>query len=379
MKVLLNGTSVVIGGGLQAATAFITATLADPRCNAWHYVLSAELARQLRSLGIGTESDAFTVIAPAPSRSHASRRRLRDAALQFAPDAVFTFFGPAYVRFPMRHLCGVADGWVTHSTALAFSTLGSPVARLRMLLVCLYKAYWFRRADRWFVEAASARSGLSRRLGVPAEKVAIIANTCAAHYRAQASTRIVEWPPRHRLRILLFAAYYPHKNLEIAPLVAARLVNARPQLDFELVLTIAQDSVPWREIHQLASTLGVADRVVTMGPVDIRDGPALYASCDVLLHPSLLETFSATYPEAMAMGVPIVATDLDFAHDVCGDAALYYAPRDANEAAHRILCLVDDSALRARLVEAGTHRLATLPTASEKYERLLAWIQHAIE
>lgn len=37
--------------------------------------------------------------------------------------------------------------------------------------------------------------------------------------------------------------------------------------------------------------------------------------------PSLLECFTATYPEAMRMERPIVTTDLAFAQGLCGEAA----------------------------------------------------------
>jgi glycosyltransferase involved in cell wall biosynthesis len=81
----------------------------------------------------------------------------------------------------------------------------------------------------------------------------------------------------------------------------------------------------------------------------------------------LLETFSANYPEAMAQGKPIVTTDLDFAHDICDDAALYYSPRNASAAAECISKLICDKNLINKLTANGRKILADLPTSQDKY------------
>ena len=45
-----------------------------------------------------------------------------------------------------------------------------------------------------------------------------------------------------------------------------------------------------------------------------------------MILPTLLESFSATYIEAMFHGKTILTSDLDFARDVCGEAAFYFDP-----------------------------------------------------
>ncbi len=86
------------------------------------------------------------------------------------------------------------------------------------------------------------------------------------------------------------------------------------------MVTLPKDGSNWLEIQQLAAKLGVEECLYNHGPVPVTDGPQLYQTCDFLLLPTILETFSGTYPEAMAMGLPIITTDLDFAHEICQDA-----------------------------------------------------------
>ena len=67
------------------------------------------------------------------------------------------------------------------------------------------------------------------------------------------------------------------------------------------------------------------------------------------------------------MGLPIITTDMGFAHDVCHDAALYYPPRSVQGAAAAIFRLLDDGALWERQIDRGKEVLLRFPTSEERY------------
>ena len=75
----------------------------------------------------------------------------------------------------------------------------------------------------------------------------------------------------------------------------------------------------------------------------VENCPKLYNQADAMFLPTLLETFSASYPEAMKMERPILTSDLDFAKDICGDAALYFNPLDSYDIANKIKTINDRS------------------------------------
>jgi len=75
-----------------------------------------------------------------------------------------------------------------------------------------------------------------------------------------------------------------------------------------------------------------------------------------LLMPSLIETVGLPYLEAMHFGRPIPTSDLDFAHDVCGDAASYFDPWDPDAIAASVSRFAADPGLRARLAAASSAR-----------------------
>lgn len=358
-----------MGGGIQAASSFITTIMANRAQDSldWRIVVSKAIAQQLAILGVSLCPERDTVWPISPAKSRQSRAQLKDYVISNGIDGVFTFFGPAYVDFPVTHICGVADGWVTHSDFEAFRTIPSWLGRLKMLAVCIYKGYWLRRADAWFVEQEAAKIGLNKRLGIPLDRVHVIGNNCAAHYRSGDNRKSLD--NAGETRVLVFASYYPNKNLESIPAIAAATARAGRR-DVVFILTIAQDQPELKGIIAAASALGVAGQIKNIGPVNLADGPALYNACDILLMPSVLETFSAVYPEAMQMGVPVVTVDKAFARAICGDAALYYSSTDPDEAAACIVSLLTDARLNESMVLAGKARLASFPTADEKYALL---------
>ena len=366
-KVLLNATTIVKGGGIQAVVSFIC-SLAETRAVDsldWYLAVSGSVKEQLDGLDVAL-SERDLVFEISPAKSSGAGKKLLDYVIGNDIGCVFTFFGPAYVRFPVTHICGVADGWVTHSDWEAFSKISSAIKKIRMFLLCCYKGVWFRKADAWFVEQEAAMAGLARRLRIDSHKVHVIGNNCGNHYAEFVGEPLLLEP---KDRILVFASFYPNKNIESVPFVAKALVDSgRP--DIEFVLTIDPQEAGFDRVLKTAQQLGVDSNINNIGAVDIADGPSLYRSCKILLMPSVLETFSAVYPEAMMMGLPIVTADKTFSRAICGNAASYYDSQQPKSAAAEITKLLDDTGLYQDLVDKGKIRLTEFPDADQKFDLL---------
>lgn len=57
----------------------------------------------------------------------------------------------------------------------------------------------------------------------------------------------------------------------------------------------------------------------------------IYLRADALIMPSLTETVGLPLLEAISNGVPVVAADRPYAHEICGDSALYFNPYCSSE------------------------------------------------
>jgi glycosyltransferase involved in cell wall biosynthesis len=96
--------------------------------------------------------------------------------------------------------------------------------------------------------------------------------------------------------------------------------------------------------------------------VDVRGA---YARCDVVVCPSMLDSFCRIAAEAMLNGLPVVGSDLPPIRDLLGEdeAGLLVPPGDVEATAKAVVRLVDDPDLRARLGDAGRNRSAAFSPA----------------
>jgi glycosyltransferase involved in cell wall biosynthesis len=161
--------------------------------------------------------------------------------------------------------------------------------------------------------------------------------------------------------LLTVSRYYPHKNLEIVLEAFERF----PELmdGVEWWITVSPDH--GRRARALLGKITkspIGSRIRNLGPVPQARLGGLYAAADAVILPTRMESFSANYPEAMYFGVPILTSGLDFAHEICGDAALYFDPSDARSVARAVARARDDAALRDSLVGKGREILGTFPS-----------------
>ncbi len=108
--------------------------------------------------------------------------------------------------------------------------------------------------------------------------------------------------------------------------------------------------------------LGLADAVRFVSDVSTERIVELYAQAEVAVVPSLYEGFSLPAIEAMACGVPLVATTGGALPEVVGDdgvTGFLVPPGDPEGLAHMLLRVLGDTDLRARVGAAGRARVLT--------------------
>lgn len=172
----------------------------------------------------------------------------------------------------------------------------------------------------------------------------------------------------HDKRFLYITKYYPHKRIENA---CRAIGEARRRgANACLCLTIEPGDHPNAKklLHDI--DVGKYPGVFSVGRVDMVDVASVYEATDAVLSTSQLESFSATYIEAMAYQRPLAVSDLEFARDVCGDSAVYFDPENVKDIADAITSVARDAKLRAQLVEAGTRRFREIDVGWERVTRL---------
>ncbi len=167
-------------------------------------------------------------------------------------------------------------------------------------------------------------------------------------------------PPPPPFRFLIVSHYNYFRCFETAFRALALL---RTQgLPAELILStrlepgLSLGGYDTTAASELLDQLRLRPAVTMLGPVAYDALPGIYRSAHAVLCPSYAESFGQTVLEAMALGVPVAASDIPAHREVAGDAALFFPPEDAASLAACARRLLDDPALRARLRTAGLER-----------------------
>ena len=176
-------------------------------------------------------------------------------------------------------------------------------------------------------------------------------------------------PPESKLPSVLTGPYVLHtggfdarKNL---PLLVRAFARASRDLgpQWRLVLIGAPHSdnpTVYPPIIPLIEELGLQDRVILTGRVDEPEKLVLYRDAAIAVNPSLSEGFGLPILEAMAHGIPVIASNRTAHPEVAGDAALLVEPT-LDDLADALILLGTDDNLRFSLVAKGRVRAAQFP------------------
>jgi glycosyltransferase involved in cell wall biosynthesis len=161
----------------------------------------------------------------------------------------------------------------------------------------------------------------------------------------------IRWP-----YILFVGTLDPRKNLPRLVEAYTRLVDRGGTAE-HLVLA-GQFGWSVKELLDRLRQPTLLDRVHILGYVAEGDLPYVYAGARLFAYPSLLEGFGFPPLEAMACGVPVVASDSSSLRDNLAGAADLVPPEDVDALAAAIERMLTDEAWRAERVAAGIERAA---------------------
>lgn len=174
--------------------------------------------------------------------------------------------------------------------------------------------------------------------------------------------------------VLYLGTLEPRKNVETLVAACERLWarrRARPDL-------VLAGGTGWKasSLHRRIARSPFRDKIHLAGYAAQPQALALYRAAQAFVYPSLAEGFGLPVAEAMACGIPVVASDIEPLREVAGDAALYAAPRDSAGFARAIERFLEDDEARESFREAGLRR-AALFTWKEAAERTAAMLSRA--
>ena len=364
MNFLINACDLKAGGGLQVADSICCELVNYPQ---HHFVVVLSSYLNSTKKRIADFKNVEVIEYDYPKYNIRLLLSGRDSFMDNLVarkniQSVLSIFGPNIWVPKCPHISGFARAHLLISESQYFTRMkwGERWKANRFNTVL---KYFFRRSSKVFY---TENPYISKRLMnyLPGTTVHTITNNYNQVFDHPELWKEKALPPFEGTSILCITAPYPHKNLQIAIDVAKYLKQTKPGFKFRFVYTINKTDF-----------VGIPEYLINcflmIGKVDITECPSLYEQCTIAFQPSLLECFTATYPEAMIMRKPIVTTNLEFAQGLCGEAACYYEAINPVSAAESLYKVATDREYAETLVDAGQEMLKTCDTYSDRARKII--------
>ncbi|MDX6511378.1 MAG: hypothetical protein QOE36_882, partial [Gaiellaceae bacterium] len=224
-----------------------------------------------------------------------------------------------------------------------------------------------RQASIVFTVSEASRRAVGRCFGIDTGSIAVVGCAPDAVFRPRSDAEVASARDAvgldSRDPLFVYAAgINPHKNIETLVDAFARV---RPNgVTPRLVIAGELRHEPYvsavAAVRDRVRAQGLGARVLLPGFISDATLASLYTDATAAIVPSLAEGFGLPAVEAAACGTPVLLSDLPAHHETLGDAALYFASRDAN-GLHRLLeRMLAEPRLRAPLGLAGRRAVSSL-------------------
>lgn len=145
-----------------------------------------------------------------------------------------------------------------------------------------------------------------------------------------------------------------HKNL--ATLIKA-FAKLKDKIPHSLVIAGSRDKNN-DEIDKIKNHFSIENKIIEITPDD-ETLKNIYHYADLFVFPSLFEGFGLPPLESVALGTPVILSDIPILKEIFEDAGVYFNPLDENDIAEKIVFVLNDKKIQNSLKEKQKERLKT--------------------
>lgn len=132
------------------------------------------------------------------------------------------------------------------------------------------------------------------------------------------------------------------------------VISALPLLPERFHFIIIGKGEEGGRLQELANKLGVKNRVKFLGFIPYKDIPSYFSACDIFIRPSLSEGFGNSFIEAMAFGLPVIATPVGGIVDFISDKETgFFCSTENPQSIVRAIEVISDSQLKDRVIQSA--------------------------
>jgi len=120
-----------------------------------------------------------------------------------------------------------------------------------------------------------------------------------------------------------------------------------------LLITKNTDQQYYNELNEVIKTRNCSEDIILIEDIDFDLIPLIYSNADLYIFSSYCEVFGFTNLEAMSCGVPVLTSNKSAMPEICGEAAIYFDPRDPDDIKEKIISLYSNVKIKNELIAKG--------------------------
>lgn len=216
-----------------------------------------------------------------------------------------------------------------------------------------------KRAGLIIVESNFVKGDILKNFNISKDKIRVIYNGIGEGFMVLKESPRAYITKKYGIKypyILFVGTLEPKKNLVRLVEAFYQLLRSRPKR-FNLVLAGGEGCLNYRDkIEQKVKELNLNEEVILTGYIQDEDLPMLYNCAELFVFPSIFEGFGIPPLEAMASGIPVVASNAASLPEVIGDAGILVDPFDTKAITEAISSCLSNYKLRKTLIRKGLAR-----------------------
>jgi len=372
-KIILNLIPIKKGGGQQVATNFIN-VLQEQKCFGYSFVFLVTKNTHIEGVLRGHNfENVISVESSLLKRLKFEYFELNRIVKMHNANIVFTMFGPGLPGLNIPAVVGSAYSNIFFPE-INFWREYSLAKRIKLKIIDYFRLKRTLAADGIIFENISMLNRAVSLFNYPANRTIFIPPSISLQAKDPGALKPanVDEKLMSGFNILILSGWHKNKNIEKIPYILHELKQHNVKVNF--ILTVDSALPQSQAFLQEAKKLGVADNIMFYGQVKPQNVKDLFGKVDALMLLSLLESFSNNIIECWTYKKPLIISDLEWARDICKDAAIY-VPRDEPKAiAAKIVELSQNKKLYDEVIEKGQNELVNYPTPTQKVKSQLDFL-----
>lgn len=370
MKILINLSTLKKGGGQNVALNFLHSLIMMNDASNSYYFLVVEGSQIHLFLKNNNQQNILLT-------SKSPLKRVFNEIFKYSPfirnckiDVIYTYFGYGLFIGKTPQICGVAVSNVFFPEIKFWE--GNLLNLSIKFLIDKYRIYGIKKAAGLIFENKLLEERSHSLFNKSTKNTTYIPPT----FNSEFDEEILNIPELNRksLKLLMLCGWQLNKNIMRVPEIAFNLKKKNKNIQF-IISAPKDNSKIYNEFLSLANQYDVQDVISIIGTVKKEHLKSLYEQIDYVLLMSKLESFSNNIIEAWHFNKPLIISDEEWAHSICGKAAYYIDRESPEKIADSILDLSSNYFKQNELIKNGLIMEKLHPTITEKTEKEISFLK----